>query len=191
MWCWNCSIVWRRMVGRKKTQFDQNGEKCPNWAITGQRLQIIAPRHQISTHDGHWPACLRKMTFSFVAMKTQHTHVWPWLWKMGQLVKHKRLLLWGWDQTQPSLVGLARIGRRWLAEPAVADDICSGAICNSLRWKVPPFYSSANPFKWPALLSDIHLCTVGGRGSNQRYKLLWRVGKWKLSSKEKQSQAAH
>ena len=48
--------------------------------------------------------------------------------------------------SQPTQVGLSP---RWLAEPAATDDICSGAICNSLRWKVPPFYSS-DPFKWPA-----------------------------------------
>ena len=71
--------------------------------------------------------------------------------------------------SEPTQVGLTTIaGRRWLAEPAAADDICSGAICNSLRWKVPPFYSS-DPFKWPALLttSDIHPPLL----HSQRYKV--------------------
>ena len=186
---WNCIIiVWGRMEGRKNPVWPERWKMPQLGDYWSKITDYCSPTPNFNPW---WSACLKKMTFSFVAMKTQHTYVWPWPWKMGQLVKHKRLLLRGWDQTQPSLVGLARIGRRWLAEPAVADDICSGAICNSLRWKVPPFYSSANPFKWPALLLDIHLCTVGGRGSNQRYKLLWRAGKWKLSSKWKQSQAAH
>ena len=119
------------------------------------------------TQDG-LAACLKKMTFSFVGMETQYTLGFE---KCPNWSKTRDYYSPG-SGSEPTQVGLTTIaGRRWLAEPAAADDICSGAICNSLRWKVPPFYSS-DPFKWPALLttSDIHLPPSSALHS-QRYKV--------------------
>ena len=112
MWCWNCSIVWRRMVGRKKPSLTRTVKNAPIGRLLVKDYRLLLPdtkfQPMMAIGQPAWGRWLLVLL----------------LWKLNiPMSGHGREKWANWSKTRDYYSGVGiRPNPAWSASPGSAED---------------------------------------------------------------------